>query len=133
MLYDIGHDGLAYLDENIFNTWQSQHGTPMALVGKRMQYVARDNAIEAGPGAFVNEADLERGYNAWYGAPGYYVDLPGTDRVIPDQYVKLGLYQPKIMGSNPWDWVFGTIGSYGHDDGVGVRDWPDQTGEYSLS
>lgn len=138
MLYEIGHDGLAGLDENIFNTWQSEYGYAWSLVGNRMQYVPRDEAIDAGPGAFVAPDILERGYNAWYEAPGYYIDSYGTDRVIPDQYVHFGDYQPQILsrvgsGGNPWDWVFGTIGSYGHDVGVGVRDWPSQTGEYSLS
>lgn len=140
MLYEIGHDGLANLDENLFNTWQRspEYGLSWALVGSKMEYVPRDESIEAGPGAFVAPAYLERGYNAWAGAPGYYIDAPGVDRVIPDQYVHFGDYQPNVMnrvghGGNPWDWVFGTIGSYGLDEGVGVRDWPNQTGEYSLS
>jgi hypothetical protein len=137
-LFDIGHSGLAHLDENIFNTWQSGWGTPLALVGHKMRYVSVDEAVDAGPGAFVAPDILERGYNAWYGAPGYYVGAPGVDRTIPDQHVHFGDYQPQIMqrvgaGGNPWDWIFGTIGSYGHDQGIGVRDWPNQSGEYSNS
>jgi hypothetical protein len=138
-MFDIvGHEGLSYLDENIFNTYQSEWGTPLVLVGRKMQYRATDVPVDDGPGAFVAPDILERGYNAWYEAPGYYVDVPGTDRVIADQYVHLGVYSPKIMqgvgsGGNPWDWIFGTVGSYGLNDGTGVRDWPDQSGEYSLS
>lgn len=136
MLLDIvGHQGLANLDEQIFNTWQSAVGVPWVLLGNKFEPV--DNAVPAGPGAFVAPAYLERGYNAWYNGPGYYVDAPGTDRVIPDQYVRLGEYQPQIMrvgsGGNPWDWIYGTIGSYGHDLGVGVRNWPDQSSAQSLS
>lgn len=138
MLFEIGHDGLAHLDENIFNTWQTDYGFAWSLVGERMEYVPRDSAIEAGPGAFVAPSLNERGYNAWFGAPGYYVDAVGVDRVIPDQHVNLGDYQPQVMsmvgaGGNPWDWIFGTVGSYGHDLGVGVHDWQDQSGVYSLS
>lgn len=134
----VGHKGLANLDEEIFNTWQSEYGMAWSLVGHRMEYVPRNEAIEAGPGAFVAPDILERGYNAWYNAPGYYIDSPGVDRVIPDQYVDMGDYMPGIMqrvgaGGNPWDWIYGTFGSYGHDLGVGVRDWPDQSGEMSLS
>lgn len=138
MFFEIGHDGLAYLDENIFNTYQSRWGTPLVLMGERMHYEATDTPVDSGPGAFVAPDILERGYNAWYEAPGYYIDAPGVDRVIQDQYVHFGDYQPHIMsgvgtGGNPWDWIYGTIGSYGLDEGVGVRDWQDQSGEYSLS
>jgi len=134
----IGHAGTARLDEDIFNTWQTQIGYAWSLVGHRMEYVPRNEAIEGGPGAFVAPDILERGYNAWFGAPGYYVGSPGVDRVIPEQFVHFGDYQPQIMsrvgsGGNPWDWIFGTIGSYGLDSGVGVRDWGIQAGEYSLS
>lgn len=134
----VTHKGLANLDETLYNTWQSDYGTPMVLIGHKMEYAPHDCSIDGGPGAFVAEDILERGFSAWYGAPGYYVDAPGVDRVIPNQYVRFGDYQPLVMsrvgsGGNPWDWIYGTIGSYGHDVGVGVRDWGDQSGEMSLS
>jgi len=133
------HRGLANLDEEIYNTFQSQWGTPMVLVGDRMQYEPTNDAVECGPGAFVAPAILERGYNAWFGAPGYYAEHETVDRYLEeDPVINMRDYQPQVMseighGGNPWDFMFGTIGSYGLDTGVGVRDWPDQSGEYSLS
>lgn len=140
MLYEIGHSGLANLDESIFNTYQpsSDRGYPWVLVGDSMHYEPTDTAVSCGPGAFVTDAESERGYNAWYGAPGYYQDSPGVNRDIPDQFIALGLYAPKVYGmvgsgGNPWDHIYGTFGSYGTDYGLGVRDWGSQSGEYSLS
>lgn len=134
------HGGLAYLDERIYNTYQSQWGTPMVLVGDRMEYEPTNEAVPDGPGAFVAPAILERGFQAYFGAPGYYVDdPPGEERYLDeDPIINMSDYQPQVMsevghGGNPWDYMFGTIGSYGLDTGVGVRDWPDQSGEYSLS
>lgn len=132
------HHGLALLDEDIFNTYQSIWGEPWVLEGDRAHYHPTNSVVDDGPGAFVAPAILERGYNAWFGAPGYYVDREGVDRVIPDQYVHFGDLQPQIYshvsgGGNPWDWIYGTFGSYGLTSGEGVRNWPEQAGEYSLS
>lgn len=122
------------LDEQIFNTWVSWFGQPAFVLNARGDYAATPVAVDGGPGAFVNDAELERGYNAWYGAPGYYVDArTGVDRVIPDQYVA-DMYPPAI-GVNPWDHIFGPIGGdpVHYMQRVAAREQPIQAGEYSLS
>lgn len=123
----------AELDELIFNTWNSVFGTPRVL-DRYGRFVESNVAVSAGPGAFVAPAILERGYNAYYGAPGYYVDARGVDRVIDDQYVE-DMYPPAIS-VNPWDHIFGTFGAgdpVEYMQRVHARLRPVQAGAYSFS
>ena len=125
---------LAQLDEQIFNTWDSVFGGVPIVLDRRGEFARSDEPMDAGPGAFVAPDELERGFNAWSGAPGYYIDArTGVDRVINDQYLE-HTYPPAI-GTNPWDYVFGTIGGDPIDltDRVRPRQYDIQAGEYSLS
>lgn len=124
---------LAQLDEHIFNTWISVWGKPPFVLDRQGDFTPTDGVFDAGPGAFVAPDILERGFNAWYGAPGYSADAPGTDRVIPNQYLER-TYPPAI-GVNPWDHIFGPIGGdpVEYMKRVGARNRPIQAGEYSLS
>lgn len=121
------------LDEQIFNTWVGWFGRPPYVLDRAGRFAPTDGVVDAGPGAFVAPDILERGFNAYYGAPGYYADARGVYRVIPDQYIE-DTYPPAI-GVNPWDHVFGPIGGdpVQYMERVGAREQPIQAGEYSLS
>jgi hypothetical protein len=124
---------LSNLDEAIFNTWESLWGRPAMVLDSHGRFAAARAPVACGPGAFVADAHLERGYNAWFGAPGYYVDAHGVDRVINDQYIA-DMYPPQI-GVNPWDHIFGTFsGDPVHFMArVRARMRPIQAGVYSNS
>lgn len=125
---------LSELDEQIFNTWESNWGRPAYVLDSRGQFSpVRSGAVAAGPGAYVAPDILERGYNPYYGAPGYYADAHGVDRVIPDQYLEDTL--PAAIGVNPWDHIFGPISGdpVQYMERVAARYRPIQAGEYSLS
>jgi hypothetical protein len=124
---------LADVDEQLFTTWYSNWGAPAMVLDERGDYAPARGAVCSGPGAFVAPDILERGYNPYYGAPGYYADAYGADRVIPDQYVDdMG---PPAIGVNPWDHVFGTFSGdpVHYMQRVEARNEPLQAGEYSLS
>lgn len=128
--------GNAHLDESLFNTYDSTWGAPRVLEGAG-HFALTEDAVEAGPGTHINLGELERGFNAWYGASGYYVDAPGVDRVVDvgEEIVYQAPTRPTI-GANPWDTMFGRVGSegvYQGTEGVGVLDWPSQAGDYSNS
>ena len=124
---------LSDLDEQIFGTWYSDWGVPAYVLDDRGAFVPANGAVAAGPGAHVAPDILERGYNAWYGAPGYYADAKGVDRVIPDQYID-NMY-PAAIGVNPWDHIFGTFSGdpVQYMERIGADNQPIQAGEYSLS
>jgi hypothetical protein len=126
---------LSDVDEALFGTWYSNWGAPAYVLTRDGRYAPAqgDSVYDAGPGAFEAPAILERGYNAWFGAPGYYADSYGVDRVIPDQYIA-NMY-PGFIGANPWDHVFGPIGGdpVHYMQRVQAREEPIQAGEYSLS
>lgn len=125
---------LAELDEQIFNTWDSVFGTPLVL-DHAGRFVETQTAMDSGPGAWVAPDLLERGYNAYYGAPGYYIDArEGVDRVIDDQYIHD--MEPPAIGVNPWDHIFGTYGAgdpVQYMERVQARERPVQAGAYSFS
>lgn len=122
------------LDTAIFNTWLSYAGGPAYALTREGRFAPTQNGflVTAGPGAFVAPSYLERGYNAWAGAPGYYADMAGVDRVVPDQYLDDTL--PPAIGVNPWDHVFGTYGAGALDymPRVQARTQPIQAGVYSF-
>ena len=124
---------LSDLDEQIFGTWYSDWGVPAYVLDQDGRFAPAKGAVAAGPGAILTTDILERGYNAWYGAPGYYADAQGVDRVIPDQYME-DAYPPAI-GVNPWDHIFGTFSGdpVHYMERVGANEQPIQAGEYSLS
>lgn len=124
---------LSELDEQIFNTWVSDWGRPAFILDEHGDYRATDGTPDGGPGAFVAPAILERGYNPWFGAPGFYADAHGVDRVIDDQYIE-DMY-PGEIGVNPWDHIFGPIsGDPIHFTQRAVPPHaPIQAGVYSLS
>jgi hypothetical protein len=126
---------LANVDEQLFTTWYAHFGAPAMVLDRHGNFTeARgDSVYDGGPGAYVAPDILERGYNAWYGAPGYYADAYGVDRVIPDQY--LHKTYPAAIGVNPWDHIFGPIGGdpVHFMQRVGAHEQPIQAGEYSLS
>lgn len=102
-------ENLSQLDRNVFNTWISAWGQPAWVLDERGRFTPTplEEVYDCGPGAFVAPDILERGYNAWAGAPGYYAESRVVDRVIDDQYIA-DMYPPAI-GVNPWDHVFGPI------------------------
>jgi hypothetical protein len=126
---------LADVDTQLFTTWYSNWGTPAHVVNSRGDFVAVQNSgvFDDGPGAFVAPDIIERGYNPYFGAPGYYADAHGVDRVIPDQY--LDDTYPAAIGVNPWDHIFGTFSGdpVHYMDRVHADEQPIQAGEYSLS
>jgi hypothetical protein len=124
---------LSDLDEQIYGTWFSHWGCPAMVLDERGNYSAANGVVDGGPGAYVAPDILERGYNPYYGAPGYYADAYGVDRVIPDQY--LDNTEPPAIGVNPWDHIFGPIGGdpVEYMQRVHAREEPIQAGEYSLS
>lgn len=130
-LIDLGN--LSELDEQIFNTWTSRWGTPAFVLDRAGSYAPTLDVVDAGPGAFVAPSILERGYNAYAGAPGYYAEFRDVHRVIPDQYLD-DTYPPEI-GVNPWDHVFGPIGGdpVHYMQRTAAREQPIQAGEYSVS
>lgn len=125
---------LSDLDEQIFNTWESHWGLPARVLNEHGEFApVEKGAVAAGPGAFVAPDILERGFNAYYGAPGYYADAIGVSRVVPDQYLE-DTYPPAI-GVNPWDHIFGPISGdpVEYTQRVEARNQPIQAGEYSFS
>lgn len=126
---------LADVDEQLFGTWYSNWGAPAMVLDRSGRYSpAQHSAVfDGGPGAFVAPDLLERGYNPWFGAPGYYADAHGVDRVIPDQY--LADTYPPAIGTNPWDHIFGTFSGdpVHYMERVAANVQPIQAGEYSLS
>jgi hypothetical protein len=126
---------LADVDEALFGTWYSNFGAPAYVLDRDGDYspALNSSVYDSGPGAFVAPAILERGYNAWFGAPGYYADAHAVDRVIPDQYIE-DMYVGQI-GVNPWDHIFGPISGdpVHYMQRVHSREEPIQAGEYSLS
>jgi hypothetical protein len=126
---------LSDVDEQLFGTWFSHWGAPAMVLDANGNFSAalNDGVYDGGPGAIVAPDLLERGYNPYYGAPGYYADAYGVDRVIPDQY--LDNTEPPAIGVNPWDHIFGPIGGdpVHYMQRVQAREEPIQAGEYSLS
>jgi hypothetical protein len=126
---------LSDVDEQLFGTWFSHWGSPAMVLDANGNFSAalNDGVYDGGPGAIVAPDLLERGYNPYFGAPGYYADAYGVDRVIPDQY--LDNTEPPAIGVNPWDHIFGPIGGdpVHYMQRVQAREEPIQAGEYSLS
>jgi len=84
-----------------------------------------------GAGSFVTDASQERGYNAWYGAAGYYVDAPFANRNFHEEYRPIWGYPG--VGFNPWDTLFGPSGTPALVPATAAREYPDQSGDRSLS
>lgn len=117
--------------EQLGSTYEWTLGGLPYVLNESGDLVATADAVEAGPGSQLPDNDiLERGFNAWFGAPGYYVDFPSVDRVIADQY--LSMPQPYV-GANPWDWLYGTNGTPALVPPTAARQYPDQSGFRSLS
>lgn len=114
----------ALLDEQLNNTFSwDRDGEALCTIRDGM--LARvGSAVDAGPGAFVTDADPEPGFNAYAGAPGYYEAVMGRDIGYSMPYAEVGV--------NPWDHVFGPIVA---DDGIGpvaARRIGSQSGEESM-